>query len=352
MKKIGILTFHYVDNYGAVLQAWALRTALNRMNDIHAEIINYIPNDYKIRPYIFDQKGISAMEGKRRLYEKFLVEKCGMSESCTHTVSGMGFDYCCVGSDQVWNMAFRENITHEYLFPNLNDNITRFSYAASIGGKIKGKDTQLFREHLSKFNAVSVREECNIDELKKAGISDVISVVDPTLLLSEDDYSELIEEPEYKPENYVFFFSYPIGEDMRRYAPYVNRLAIENNLNVLHSFPAAPQNLFVHNYGSMMYEGIGQFLWYMKNASVIVTTSYHGAIFGKMFSRPTYILCRETGKERFEQLDKVLNHTCSFVRKDWMTEKWDIGSVTNKSDEELEKWKEKSLSFLRSVIDG
>lgn len=351
-KKIGILTFHYVDNYGAVLQAWALRTVLNRMPGVNAEIINYIPDGYKILPYIRNEMGISDMERKRDRYEMFLAENCEIFDRSINRVTGEGYDCCCVGSDQVWNMGFRENVTYEYLFPNLNSNVERFSYAASVGGKIEEKDKVRFYECLSRFNSISVREECNIEDLRQAGIRGAVTVIDPTLLLQKNDYEELIIEPENKPDNYIFFFSYPIGEDMRRYTPFVNRLAIENGLNILHSFPVAPANLFVRDCGCMMYEGIGEFLWYIKNARVVVTTSYHGAIFGKLFNRPTYIICRKTGGERFKQLGQIVNLSGSFVEDDWMTRNWDFAKMTELSDENFEFWKAKSLSFLRSAVNG
>lgn len=350
-KKIGILSYHYVDNYGAVLQVWALRTVLNNLSGINAEIINFIPDDYQIYPYVRDEEGIAAMEGKRARYEKFLIEKCGISEPCINMVSGKGYDCCCVGSDQVWNMRFRENITHEYLFPNLDENVRRFSYAASIGGKIKDEHRKLFFERLSTFNAVSVREESSIIELKKVGFNDAVTVLDPTLLLCDRDYETLIEEPMTKHDNYVFFFSYPIGEDMRKYVPFVNRLALENNLNILHSFPSAPGNLFIRDCGSMMYDGIGQFLWYVKNARVVVTTSYHCAIFGRIFKKPTYIICRETGKERFEQLNRVMDLSGSIVKNDWMKREWNVDDMASYSGDRLEFWRNISLSFLRSVVN-
>ena len=139
---------------------------------------------------------------------------------------------------------------------------------------------------------------------------------------------------------------------MRRYTPFVNRLAIENGLNILHSFPVAPANLFVRDCGCMMYEGIGEFLWYIKNARVVVTTSYHGAIFGKLFNRPTYIICRKNGGERFKQLGHILNLSGSFVEDDWMARNWDFAKMTELPDENFEFWKTKSLYFLRSAVNG
>ena len=350
MKNIGILTFHYVDNYGAVLQAWALRKVLNSMPGVNAEIINYIPDGYMIWPYICSEKGISDMKRKRERYEFFLTEKCGITDGRINQVSGDGYDYCCVGSDQVWNLKFRENATYEYLFPNLNDDVPRFSYAPSIGGMIEEKDKGRFLEWLSRFKSISVREEYSVGDLARMGVSGAVTVIDPTLLLQEKDYEALIEEPENKPDKYIFFFSYPIDEDMRRYAPFVNRLAIENGLNIMHSFPDAPAHLFICDCGSMMYEGIGEFLWYMKHASVVVTTSYHGAIFGRLFDHPTYIIRRNTGWGRFEHLNKIMGLENAVVSDDWLMKNWDIDRYYAK--DELDIWRRKSINFLNGSLDN
>ena len=79
MKKIGIATFHYADNYGAVLQAYALRRTINCIEGCQAELINYVPSGYMIHPYEASVTGISNMKKKRVLYEKFLQEYCNIN---------------------------------------------------------------------------------------------------------------------------------------------------------------------------------------------------------------------------------------------------------------------------------
>ena len=67
MKKIGIATFHYADNYGAVLQAYALRKTINGFDSCQAELINYVPNGYEIFPYEASAIGISCMRKKNKV---------------------------------------------------------------------------------------------------------------------------------------------------------------------------------------------------------------------------------------------------------------------------------------------
>ena len=350
MKKIGIATFHYADNYGAVLQAYALRRTINCIEGCQAELINYVPSGYMIHPYEASVTGISNMKKKRVLYEKFLQEYCNINSPMINKITGKDFDYCCTGSDQVWNMSFAENITKEYLFPNVDKNVKCFSYAASVGGKIAQDDKEYFKECLSSFIGLSVREKSVVDSLQEIGVNNAEVSLDPTLLLNIEDYEELIVAPENAPNNFLFFFSYPIGDEVRKYAPFINMLARKYELKIKHSIVNAPRGLFAPDIGAMIYEGIGEFLWYMMNASIVVTTSYHGAIFGNLFHKPTYIICRDRGKERFIQLMRIFENDSCFVDDKWILQDWNTEDCMI-SEETLKIWRNKSIDYLRRVIN-
>lgn len=350
MKKVGIATFHYVDNYGAVLQAWALRKIINSFKNVNAEIVNYVPCGYKIHPYSFDEYGIIRMKEKRLKFEHFLEKECNIKTPIINSITGAGYDACCVGSDQVWNMSFRENITKEYLLPRLFSNVECFSYAASIGGRIKSEDYILFKNNLGKYKGVSVRETESIKDLSDIGIKNVIKTVDPTLLLDGCDYEQLIQEPERIPSNYLFFFSYPMSDfEKRKYSIYVNSLARQTGLKIVHSLPEIEEWLIKSDYETMAYEGVGEFLWYVKNASAIITTSFHGAIFGWLFKKPTYVLIRRAGDERLLNLVKTLSIEDYVIDSTWLNKKWKIEEycIENKN---LVIEKKESLNYLERLL--
>ena len=313
-------------------------------------MINYVPSGYMIHPYEASVTGISNMKKKRVLYEKFLQEYCNINSPMINKITGKDFDYCCTGSDQVWNMSFAENITKEYLFPNVDKNVKCFSYAASVGGKIAQDDKEYFKECLSSFIGLSVREKSVVDSLQEIGVNNAEVSLDPTLLLNIEDYEELIVAPENAPNNFLFFFSYPIGDEVRKYAPFINMLARKYELKIKHSIVNAPRGLFAPDIGAMIYEGIGEFLWYMMNASIVVTTSYHGAIFGNLFHKPTYIICRDRGKERFIQLMRIFENDSCFVDDKWILQDWNTEDCMI-SEEKLKIWRNKSIDYLRRVIN-
>ena len=99
MKKVGILTFHYSDNYGAVLQAYALRRIINQLPYCQAQIINYVPLGTKYTLYENTEEGRELLIEKRKLFEEFLRENCGIDTPVIHEISGNDYDYYCAGSD-------------------------------------------------------------------------------------------------------------------------------------------------------------------------------------------------------------------------------------------------------------
>ena len=351
MKKIGILTFHYVDNYGAVLQAWALRNFLNTYFNCHAEIINYVPDGYMIYPYKHTSYGIDMMKRKRKVYEDFLSEFCDINSSIIRTVTGNEYDYYCVGSDQVWNMSFRENSRNEYLFPNLNINAKRFSYAASIGGKIEEENKVLFKKYLSRFDSISVREKSSENELREMGFKNIETSLDPTLLLESDKFEKLMKRPKKPASDFILFFTYPIGEEVRQYTSFVNMLSRKYGLKIIHSLVDCEDYLLSNDGGTMMYEGIGEFLWYFKHAVVIVTSSYHCAIFGRVFNKPTFIIKRDEGWIRMEQLIDIFDLRNNVVENDWILHDWDIVNGYSGENNRLNAEREKSIVFLKRVLN-
>ena len=106
MKKVGILTFHYVDNYGAVLQAYALRKKINELPECRAEIINYVPSGFEYELYGNGEKYRAMLQKKRQSFEAFLSKYCGVNTPIISSVEDSGYDYYCVGSDQVWNSGY------------------------------------------------------------------------------------------------------------------------------------------------------------------------------------------------------------------------------------------------------
>ena len=310
--QIAILTFHYADNYGALLQAYALKEYLVQMGHI-VRFIDYVPESEKIfySRRLVDggnlkgivKKAISNVE-RRKLYkvfadfrEKYLpLEKA--AEAAGHT------DLLLVGSDQVWN----EDIVKElgpYLFQDFPLNIKRASYAASIGKKqISPLARKMFSQELGAFYAISVREHNSENIIREMGFN-CTTVVDPVYLLSREDWKRLAENNSIK------------GKDKAKYAlVYILRddpriICAANNFAQTHGY-----NLYyIHPLGRKLKGIVGkqinnagpkEFVELIENAEKVFTNSFHAISFCAIFEKPFVYLKNETLGNRVESLLKTL----------------------------------------------
>lgn len=352
MKKVGILTFHYADNYGAVLQAYALRKVINEMENCEAELINYIPEDYYYLTYETGKSGKALLEKKRNKFDLFLEQWCGITEERCAEIQEELYDYICVGSDQVWNLDLRENSQRAYFLPNVCDGCKCFSYAASIGTDIKEVNYKVFEENIKKFKAVSLRETEGYQKLlkEKCGINSV-EVLDPTLLLNKADYEEIIKNVKKEKKEFIFLFWYDLENNLYKYTEFVNMLSRKYNLPIIHTVLNAPDYLFEFNGGCMLYEGVEDFLWYMKNAKYVVTNSFHGLALAIQFNKNFYLIISKFRRNRLDHLVKLLGLEDRVV-ENFIYPKdvnWEIDYL--KIRDFLESEKRKSMNYLKGVLE-
>lgn len=299
-KRIGILTFAFADNYGAVLQGFALRKYINRLTNCEAEIIYYIPLNYRYgRMFELQLKGEEAFREKRACFESFLQNECGCNMEEVFCVSGNEYDYYCVGSDQVWN-----TVDKNFFFANVDVNAKRISYAASFGLSLNDPKLrkEFCKEYVSKFKSISVREEEHVEMVKELTGKECVSVIDPTLLLDEADYLPLLPKEKLREGEFIFFFWLEQNSDPFQAFELVNNLARKYKLPIVHSFLKWPSNMLYSDGGTMMNEGVENFLWYMKHAKFVVTNSFHGTIFSIIFKKPFYTFVAESIRSRIDTL--------------------------------------------------
>ncbi|WP_455614566.1 polysaccharide pyruvyl transferase family protein [Bacteroides congonensis] len=221
--KIGILTFHWAANYGAVLQAYALQTYLESQGHI-VEIINYKPQQYdntlygflrerkfmRFIDYIQNTRKENAIECFRRAKLKRTQRVCTCDE--IDSIASQ-FDAIISGSDQLLNPSFLCNgdgkgrITPSYFlgFPYVGKKI---GYALSFGCvTYPERERVIAARYISCIDCMSVREASGVDIVKSMGREDAIVVPDPTLLMESSFYRKLAyESPQKIDSNYVYSF--------------------------------------------------------------------------------------------------------------------------------------------------
>ena len=246
MKKVGIVTFHRADNYGAVLQNYALQKAVGDWCNV--ETVNY-KCDFLERPYLippFSEASSNLVKNilnhtrylfniKRfcRLrdgFEQFRKNYLKISREYNQNDligNSNDFDVYITGSDQVWN----DKITNADIVYSLGfeTKARKVSYAASAGSiqMISGQTLK----NISQLDYISVREKDLQEYLVGAVKKSVSLVVDPVFLLSEENWEKLL--PNKKPKD-KFIFTYSVSEmteDVVKVARYISR---QNNTKIYH----------------------------------------------------------------------------------------------------------------------
>ncbi|WP_026513726.1 polysaccharide pyruvyl transferase family protein [Butyrivibrio sp. LB2008] len=304
MIKVGIATFQFADNYGAVLQCFALNKAISMFEDVSVNVINYFPYSFAYRKVYESEYDKVRWYSKRKKFKEFLIEQCGMDEQTTNIIDGRGYDVVCVGSDQIWNPKWDYK---EYLLQHVGKNVKKISYAASLGCSVNEAmvKKEFFDDALSKFANLSVREEEHTDFISEMSGIKCECVLDPTLLLDVDLYNDLLEGNDFYKESkndYIFFYWLDHDQNVYKTASLVNEIASRRGLKVKHTVWQKNSEILFPDGECVFYESIEGFLSLIKNAAYVITNSYHGTIFSIKFGVPFYTYVVESMKSRFSTL--------------------------------------------------
>ena len=298
MKKVGILTFHYSDNYGAVLQAYALRERINRIPGYECDIINYIPEKYTYSLYQNNMEMRNALIVKRELFDAFLREYCNVKEPVISDLQGTDYDVYVVGSDQVWRPSMNLCLEDMYLKFAKNESIhKRIAYSASFGidkWEYTPTQTEKCSALVKMFNAVSVREESGVELCKKNFDIDVTWVLDPTLLLEKSDYMKLCEQIPVHLKKYLAVYVLEMNDSIRKMC---DEIASEKGL-VMKFFSADASAIL----------SVPEWLAMFRDASYIITDSFHGTVFSIIFGKEFKCFYnKKRGAARFKSLLGLYN---------------------------------------------
>ncbi len=294
--KIGILTFHDSDNFGSVLQAYALCRVLNEAGHI-CEIINLRKPEVKALYSIFkplNNKGNVAIDiynfmylvpiiKKKYIFEKFRNDFLKISskkyENYTEfQIENFDYDAFVVGSDQVWNTGIAD-FDRAYLLEFCNDK-KKLAYSASFGPN--GPNTPIETDMLSaikKFDLITVREEIAKEKLLEAGCK-VETVLDPVFLLSEKEWYKLPKTETFNKRYMLCYFAGGITPEFERFTA---KLAKEKKLTRVILMPEW-KNFFrggKHAYAS----GPVEFCSLIRDAELVCTNSFHATAFSIIFQK-------------------------------------------------------------------
>lgn len=313
--RIGILTFHRALNYGAVLQAYALSETLSRNEDIQAEIIDYrckyIEDCYKplvivgginIKNAIIAILTMRSRIVRRKKFDHFLNNALKKSENhySRAELAGINDVYDCfiTGSDQVFNDVCT-GMDKSYFLDFVANSEKKFSYAASFGfEQIPSQYRDLYKQLLSDFEDISVREEAGRGIVRDLLGREVRVNIDPVFLLGREDWKKIAKKP--KENNYILLYLLQPSESIIQFAKNLSRkTGCKILLMHLHFFK--PNGI-----KQITNAGPEEFLGYFENASYVVTNSFHGTAFSVIFHKQFFVEYQTTAAARNSRQQNLL----------------------------------------------
>ena len=330
--KIGILTLPLHTNYGGILQAYALQTVLERMGH-QVVVFNHkrqfffplwkLPLSYAkriLKKYFLGRKDIRvfAEHYQKREYAIISQRTQKFIDTYIHSyyvksfrsLSVVDFDAIVVGSDQVWRpkyftYLFNSNIQNAFLSFARKWNVKRVSYAASFGTddwEYTIEQTKVCTDLIKFFDLVTVREESAIKLCKdKLGV-DALHVLDPTMLLTKDDYIQLFEVAN-TPKSAGNLLTYILDETSDK-LELINQLSKEKGL-IPFSVNSRIGNTHI-SAEDRIQPSVETWLRGFYDAEFIITDSFHACVFSIIFGKPFVVIGNEErGMARFKSLLKM-----------------------------------------------
>lgn len=378
--KIGILTQPLYDNYGGLLQCYALQTILKNLGydtwivcrDMAIKRPTLIWSVYyyarQVVKVLLGKKFVKLLNSKKVDYAKrntryftseYINPKTELlttSESLKECHYKYGFDAYVVGSDQVWRPLYSPCITNYFLdFLSTDNKVKRVAYAASFGvddWEFSEEETSVCRDLLKLFDGVSVREDSAIDLCANyLGREDALHVLDPTMLLEKEDYIRLVEkENEPKSEGNLFYYVLDKSEEKNQI---IKTIAEEINAKPFTQMPKCPityENL-KDRLEECVFPTVTAWLRAFMDADMIVTDSFHGCVFSIIFNKPFWAIGNKgRGMARFNSLLSLYGLQDRLINNDCVPEDINAPIDWSRVNAIKKEWQEKSLDFIKANL--
>ena len=392
---VGIITLYYDSiNYGGVLQAFALCKAIekytrNKAEQICFSMINreqsFNKNDnkkglfarikkyhsilkillvlknklsFKISDIIWGEKQRDVIKIKKKNFTHFVKEIIPHSISIYDSTDIFEtlnkYDAFITGSDQVWNFAWYSSVFFLDFVPS--DKI-KLSYAASISkDSLTENEKEIFKRSLADFKAVSVRETQAVDLIKDLSPVEPKVVLDPTLLLSREDWDKICASRVVPCE---YLFCYFLGNNMceRKLAL---KFAKAKHLKIV-SVPLTGRKIYSDlKFGDIIMPTASpeEFLSLVKHASYVFTDSFHATVFSQIFQKQYFVFNRDkngTMNSRIFNITDIFNSQerfCNGKERETLKYIQTLKNIDyNKENQKFSDLKEFSINYLKEALE-
>lgn len=346
--KVGIITFHWAANYGAVLQTYALQKAIENIGG-EVEIIDYVPKSYTPKLWkVLWSRRVHDVKKKWTEYQKnYKISKdiAGKLKLSQHYANAGAlkdcppiYDLYITGSDQVWNEYFtlrgEGGITLSYYLDFVPQKRRKISYATSIGAtQLSEKYWESVLPLLTEYEKIGVREQSAKAVLEERGLQATV-LPDPTLLISPQEYGCIFKE---MPSKFIYY----ILQDNQHSAQ-----ALKNHVNAKYAKDSSV---------NLNKVSLAEWGGYISRAECVLTNSYHGIIFSILNHRKFFAVLIEgelqgmndrviTLLERLDLKERIVKTSEELDRAMQKNINWE------KVDRLLEEYRSEGMSYLNSFL--
>lgn len=303
--QIGIITLPLHVNYGGILQAYALQNVLKRLghspvlldkgwppyenfNDFVIRLFKYSFNrlfhrkTLPIKQFIYRNKYINAEHiNTIKFVETYITRK---NYVVFPEIKEDDYDAFIVGSDQIWRKSYFNPIEHAFLDFADSWAVKRLAYAVSFGGgtvDYTKKEIDNCRRLVTKFDAIGMRESSGVDLVKTVMGTDAVQVLDPTMLLSKEDYIEKLSiDTEEGSNGDMLVYILDMTEEKIAMVE-----AVSKSLH-LKPFYVNERSDKIANNDCIVYPRVEKWLRGFYDAKFVFTDSFHACAFSIIFNVP------------------------------------------------------------------
>ncbi len=334
--NVGIITFHSANNYGAVLQCYALSSVLKELG--HEIALIDLPLHEKpvgVRPWLRTKIRSKAFSSFRSDYLPVVTAPLYIK------------DAYIFGSDQIWNLQITKNNYNLFFGSWVNSGIAKISYAASFGLSTWNypEHTNSISKELRSFSAIGVREASAVGICSTEFKVDSVKVLDPTLLL--ENYENVFEKRKHTKSLACYIFA-----KNEEKINHIKAIGGKYNLKpiLLNDFRLR------RGVKSVPFPSISTWLSYLDSSQLILTDSFHCMVFAIIFKKNFIAIPAIPERAgRMLSLLKDLGLESRFFH--------DIADVQSSNiisddinysdvDEKLSSLRERSLAFLKCSLDA
>ena len=363
------IKFHACNNNGSFFQAYVLQTLLIKQLGTDNEIIDFrsdkmlrlyklfrpvrsprdlAKNMVSLRHYGRLKKRNDRFEMMRRTHLR-MTERCSTEEEVYQLAKK--YDLLIAGSDQIWNTT-APDFSAAYFLPDVKNR--KITYAISCGSDSGESEIGQYAEAIREFSSVAVRDASTARHMKQQTGIDAMVTIDPTLLADADFYNAMVTDTPIIREEYIFFYSIMYQPEVVKRA---KRIAEQLGMRIITVFTSFRAIVAEKNGIEIQYSaGPAEFLNLIRNASYVLTNSFHGTAFSIIYEKPFLHIC-ETENGVLKRDDRIDNLIDELEIGQCNTGTDDSPAVFPKVDWDVvmkkrSLMKENALEYLKKAISG